>query len=230
MPFHFNAVIKAMKDAKYKRISGIKSDEWSILQDYSDILRPIAIALDKMQSEKDGSAGHIMPTLFYLEYQFTRLKEAVIEAFHARFNEFICIKTANKNLIVASVSHPKYKLKWIIDYIDKNMAEEMFIKECRVVAQDIGCLENVAPMMENTFYDQFIANEIRQEENIHFMDEISRFLGSSSQEIVALHDNTVIRKVFRKFNTTISSSAPIERLFSQGPMIFTAKRKSDFHT
>lgn len=234
MPFQFNAVVKAMKESNYKRISQVNTNEWSILEDYMVVLQPIANALDKMQREKDGCAGHIMPTLFYLDYQFKRiipetnvgiaLKNAVIEAFHTRFHKLMAIETENIDLIVASVSHPKYKLNWINNHEDKKTAEEMFIRECRKIAQDIGRLENAASTTEYTFYDRFLENDFPQERNRHFMDEISRFLSISSLEVLVLHDYPVIRKVFRKFNSTISSSAPIERLFSQGPLIFTARR------
>lgn len=54
--------------------------------------------------------------------------------------------------------------------------------------------------------------------------EVARYLSDTCCELKMLDDYRCIRAVFFKFNTTLSSSAPVERVFSQTMMIFTPRR------
>lgn len=54
--------------------------------------------------------------------------------------------------------------------------------------------------------------------------EVSQFLRDVRVENSILRDYRYIQPVFYKYNTTLSSSAPVERVFSQSLIIFTPRR------
>ena len=47
---------------------------------------------------------------------------------------------------------------------------------------------------------------------------------STAKELDCLHSHPIIKSLFLIYNTTLPSSAPVERLFSLGNMVLTPKR------
>ena len=56
--------------------------------------------------------------------------------------------------------------------------------------------------------------------------EALQFLSDPSHELDQLKRYPTVAKAFVKFNTTVPSSAPVERLFSQAGLILTPRRNS----
>lgn len=54
--------------------------------------------------------------------------------------------------------------------------------------------------------------------------EVDMYLSDSFKEIARLKIFPCIMKLFLKFNTTLPSSAPVERLFSLGSQIYVPRR------
>ena len=54
--------------------------------------------------------------------------------------------------------------------------------------------------------------------------EALQFLSDPSHELDQLKRYPTVAKAFVKFNTTVPSSAPVERLFSQAGLILTPRR------
>lgn len=54
--------------------------------------------------------------------------------------------------------------------------------------------------------------------------EISRYLNDERIDLSILNDFPSIREIYFRYNTTLSSSAPVERLFSRSKIIFRPQR------
>jgi hypothetical protein len=85
---------------------------------------PVAVALDKLQGEKDAFFGNIMPTLTTIQQKLngmmnTNLKHAeplvsaLLNGLDKRFGEELSFSRTVKDKIIAFVSHPYFKLRWI---------------------------------------------------------------------------------------------------------------------
>ena len=60
---------------------------------------------------------------------------------------------------------------------------------------------------------------------------VDDYLRSDCQELSLLKTMPIFKKLFRKYNTSLPSSAPVERMFSSAGRIFTKRRHqlSDEH-
>ena len=56
------------------------------------------------------------------------------------------------------------------------------------------------------------------------MNELDLFMVDPDINLESLHKYPWIKALFLRFNTALPPSAPVERLFSAGPLILTARR------
>lgn len=106
-------------------------------------MRPISQALDKLQGEftMESFFGSVLPTLSVIQRKlasFTpvhtgRLVSALQAGMDERFGDILnyeCMATNNKlkAFVVAAVSHPFFKVRWLLQ-THRNQAEELFTAE-----------------------------------------------------------------------------------------------------
>lgn len=113
------------------------------LEEYCALRKPLADSLDKLQGEKQAYQGHVAPTLIVLRkllIQSTQLKFckplclALINSLEKRFDCIFNLSDTNsKDYIIASISHPKFKLSWVpVRYT--NLCKTIFINDCNAVS------------------------------------------------------------------------------------------------
>lgn len=117
----------------------LKINEWTFLEEYCQVIEPLAISLDKLQGENNSFLGYVAPTILVLRrllISFTDLKYckplsfAIIQAIETRFNYILDLsRPESKDFIMASISHPKFKLSWVpLRYM--HLCKNLFITEC----------------------------------------------------------------------------------------------------
>lgn len=105
----------------------------------------------------------------------------------------------------------------------------MFLSECRQVMpqqQNEGELESNATSESDDFSMAFATRRLVRQNSIDqdIELEINKYFSDTRTHLEMLDDYPTIRKVYFKFNTTLSSSGAVERLFSQSSLIFTPRR------
>ena len=103
---------------------------------------------------------------------------AVVFGFKNRFKKFLNLDPKITDTILASVSHPLFKLRW------------------------------VCPNSDN-------AGDL----------EVFNYLKDPNKELDSLNSYKSVREIFIKYNTALTSSAPVERLFSFAGMVNAPKRR-----
>ncbi|KAL4097884.1 hypothetical protein QTP88_022586 [Uroleucon formosanum] len=187
-----------------------------------------------------------------LNFVFLELKLAKIKNTEWVFLEEYCkiiqpLTTALDKLQREKPIHPLFKCSWIpLRYID--LCCELFINECKLTNSYSDVYEN--PISDNSddsdteFYGNVFssqnsssndelstnADSALRNSNLSSVEALS-FLNSKLKELNILDSFPVVKQVFIKFNTSILSSAPVERLFSGAIQILTPRhnRLNDKH-
>lgn len=241
---------------KVKRLEKITPADWRCLQDYINILRPVAVALDILQGEKRACQGYIMPSIFSIMANvrnctnFTSeygrvMHKCMINCLERRFGDVLKFDEENNDLILAAVVHPNFKLSWIEKESDKEYAQSLFINKYISFAQksqhshdteEIEAPVEKQKSKENVFFQHIRQNERRTSTDDTLTMEIWKYILQPISDDVVVQTNQlkslpILEKMFRLYNTTLSSSAPVERLFSNASLIFTPHRNriSDEH-
>ena len=102
--------------------------ELDFIDEYVDVLYPVAVALDRLQGQKSESMsfmGALIPTLLTVKQKLTDLTVSpsirhclpmamvVLHALNRRFGMLINLQSEANDYIIAAVSHPYFKLRWV---------------------------------------------------------------------------------------------------------------------
>lgn len=232
----------------------LKNNEWGFINEYCKVMKPLAFSLDKLQGETKSFLGYVAPTILVLRKllilnqseQFTYCKPlslTIINSLEKRFNFLFYLNDPkSKDFIIASISHPKFKLDWVpVRY--KDLCKKIFIEECNsmstlTIIQPDSANEESDCTSDKEFYDNLYSHrsindssecysdeiDLSQENESNVQVQVIKFLNSKKKELDMLNNYPVIKKVFIKYNTSLPSSAPVERLFSGAVQVLTSRR------
>lgn len=119
-----------------------------------------------------------------------------------------------------------YKFKWIIDpenvvisrnYLEVEMSKYMGSPATSVVEDNNDSDDEFTPSQANVSMRRISTDN-------GVASEIFYYIEDNDKQLFMLSKYPSVCRIFRKFNTTLSSSAPIERLFSLAMLICTARR------
>ena len=136
----------------------------------------------------------------------------------------------SNNAIIAAITLPKFKLRWVDGQLKEDQFKQVLIQEIRLHANgDVTETENPVQQPESQassskkdhFYD-FDSNEDSTAPNV-IESEVNDYF-SNAKQYECLNKYSKVKELFLKYNTSIPSSAPVERLFSLGGLVLTPKR------
>jgi len=132
----------------------------------------------------------------------------------------------DKDALLAAVSCPKFKLRWLRDAGRRERVKELLIAECRRATTDTAQSSASVPSATTSASQgemDFFTFEAEPEETYSAENEVMDYL-RSAYDLQVLHQFSNIKKIFLKYNSPTPSSAPVERLFSLGGLVLTPRR------
>ena len=201
------------------------------LKEYCAILKPLSRGLDIFQGEDNCYYGALLPTLATIIKKTkaikpdlsmtTGLADAIESSIKKRFRKVF----DSKDAIIAAVTSPKFKLKWVESQETKDRYKQMLLDEMRLLEDDVIIENTVVEAKDKEkkkdFYEFESDDDDQSANSIEY--EAMEYL-SNAKKLECLHKHSKIKRLFLKFNTTLPSSVPVERLFSLGSLVLTPKR------
>ncbi|XP_056455754.1 uncharacterized protein LOC130389804 isoform X1 [Gadus chalcogrammus] len=216
-------------------LKAITDREYQFLREYCTVLKPLTVALDILQGEDNCFYGTLLPTLETLISKTLDLKsglqilgdlpEAVVMAIKTRFAEVLESETA----VLAAVTLPRFKLRWLRTQERKDKAKAGLLAECRKSAQDEDQLTGTNAPTRNLSTDSAIEDDLfsfedEEDSSASVESQVADYLKSGAQGMDSLNGFPLIKNISLKYNAATPSSAPVERLFSLGKLVFIPKR------
>ena len=195
------------------------------IREYCSVMQPLANALDILQGDKNLYMGYLLPTLVSVQRKLNALKpslqhagpllDAILAGLAERFNGY----SERPELIIASVTLPNFKLRWLDD-IGKEHARSLLYSHVSSFYNDNRHIsESDADSQEDDFFSFGSEKESRNTSS-----EVDMYLSDPSRDLLSLKKFPLIFKLFLQLNTSLPSSASVERLFSLGSQIYLPRR------
>lgn len=138
---------------------------------------------------------------------------AIYRIFYFRFYTFF----EKKELIIAACVHPKFKLNWLTG--EKKKLAASYLDDLLGIKSN----EN-SPIIEQKYdaHDDFFT--FHEMSNTSKEEELQTFLKSAKSNVDMLNNYPKLKQMFIQTNTTLPSSASVERLFSVGGAVLVQQR------
>ncbi|XP_029669432.1 uncharacterized protein LOC115239192 [Formica exsecta] len=222
-----------------------KDTDLEFLAEYIECVKPIAKALDRLQGEKNCFYGELLSDLLQTQKKLQKLQlrhlkycaklvVMLLEGLNKRFSNYFDFSYQVNDAILAAVSHPFFKLRWVPKE-RKNDVKELLVNETESLLTHMSKTRNDSMNVseathsesfftfEGGFSDESVANtSIKNTIELQCL----QYLQNEDTRLDSLNAFPTIKEVFIKYNTALPSSAPVERLFSYGGMIMQPNRRS----
>ena len=129
--------------------------------------------------------------------------------------------------IVAAVFLPRFKLRWLRTHEEKDKAKEILLAECRSIVRNEDQQEGTitTPICTSSSKeDQFFSFEDEDDNSATAESQVTEYLKSGARCVDSLNGFPLTKRISLKHNAATPSSAPVERLFSLGKLVFIPKR------
>jgi len=216
--------------------------ELEFLEEFQNVSKPIAYALDLLQGENGLFMGVTLPSLKRMNDMLLNMKnttkfcnkfvEACLNGVEKPFGELLKVDpTSPSDLVYAAMSHPGCKLRWLPSELHDNL-KQCFVKECQnyakptepeVVISSAAVLSPINPLLDFSGLDD---NSSTSNFDYNVELECVQFFKDTRTALDMLKDYPTIFKAFLRFNTPLPSSAPVERLFSSAGLVLSPRRCS----
>ena len=235
---------------QFFELPNLEENEWEFLEEYVMAMTPITKALNVLQDENDLYMGSFVPTILTVKTKLEEmlgdedsmvdlarpLVEALLNGLNGPFMDIIALNERARPLILASILHPFFKLRWIpADKVEE--LKSWYLEEAMNYAKAIednnggdsapasqpksngnkrGRKSTKVETEENDFFP--FSSETEKEEpddvSTSVLLEFIQYVDVPCEKIESgqLDRFPNVKKLFITFNTAIASSVPVERL------------------
>ena len=128
-------------------------NELDFLVEYKNVMEPLAVTLDQLQGDKDCYYGMLLPKLTQLRHKLQKMQAggsmllcgalvtSLLSGLAKRFEKFFDLnvtETSVREAVLAAVSHPGYKLKWVEPTSRENITQQFVSAAARMAEQGDG--------------------------------------------------------------------------------------------
>lgn len=140
----------------------------AMLVDYIECMKPIVDGLDCIQRQH-ATLGYVLPTLYALKHKLIQaelgttagstMRDCLLVAIDERFSTIMKLTPENKQLILASVTHPKFKLRWV-PRADLDLVRNLFIDNycAEHLLNSEGVVSSESSANEEDFFGNYMKN------------------------------------------------------------------------
>ncbi|XP_042329184.1 uncharacterized protein LOC121933470 isoform X2 [Sceloporus undulatus] len=234
VPLRVNAVMDRCSLAR------ITAEESLVVQEYTEIMGPLAQSLDILQRENGMFMGYLLPTLYNLDRKLQELENkpvgytyclpllrGVRKALRERFEPI----WEEKKLLLAACLHPRFKADWLesaarADQTSRYMMEALLKAEIRSMVGEDNTESSERDQEGDDLEDDFFNLQPRgKKSGVDTVDEeVWRYLKSPSREVSSLHAFPHVMQCFLQYNTGVPSSAAVEHLLSTGSSLVASRK------
>lgn len=203
-------------------ISEPNAEELAYLKEYVEVFKPLAFALDLLQEEQKSFFGLVIPTLLTLKTKLSGKKSvscflpdvinAVLDAFDARFQQLFAFPEAK----LATATMPQFRLWWLPE-LERDDMRKLLVAEARKIEVKHEAVEEFAPIESDDFFSYGPGGRSLEEPEA----EVLKYLEGSNKSLGCLKDFPRVRKLFLKYNSTLTSSTAVQQLFSHKENLIT---------
>uniref|UniRef100_W5N607 Uncharacterized LOC102693305 n=1 Tax=Lepisosteus oculatus TaxID=7918 RepID=W5N607_LEPOC len=219
-------------------VESFQAEEMLFLQEYVEVLKPLAYSLDFIQGEKKCFLGYLLPTVLTLKTKLSEIKpyvrflahliDTLIKAIDCKFEKLLGSREAK----IATLTIPKFRMWWLPP-AEREEAEKMLAEVAAVEEELHGNSDPKAACDSDSESEDNFFNfaTTHGEVNNSIESEVRNYLLDTSKCTSCLKKYPAVRHLFIKYNTTLLSCVPVERLYSHGGQILTQRHKgtSDDH-
>ncbi|CAH0563140.1 unnamed protein product [Brassicogethes aeneus] len=235
-------------------IAPFRENEILFLEEYIQIMKPLAETLDFLQGEENTYYGYLLPSIVSMRTKMQKLKlsneieqllrplDFIIDSIDRRFAFLLTLKKESRTAVIAAVLCPRFKIRWynvfknteisttskeiqswVIEAIEASISEAGFKTPEKQIYNDN---DPFFDFKEDTESFSSSAGNLLVDAKAKSQSELEllKYLNDQRTSLSMLDDYKYIKIVFRKYNTILPSSAPVERLFSFAQIINAPRR------
>lgn len=199
------------------KLNKLKTTEWLFLKEYCEVMELLASALDKLQGEKRSYLGYVAPTILSLRLSLLNstnrrvyckpLSLSIIQNLEKRFDYLFNLSSSkSKAFILASISHPKFKMNWVpVRY--KNVCRNLFVNECNTLSAVINSnpdscssSEENAESDDDKFYNNLLENSISENVIDHDLNESQSSTERRNTNLAGIQSSSFLNSKKKRFD------------------------------
>lgn len=131
-------------------------------------------------------------------------------------------------LVLAAISLPLFKTQFIMDDTSEEYARAIVRSEMMRYSAQVVETESINDTDNSIRHDFFVYSTNRNHRRTSLEDilsaEFQRYLNDERTSLDILGEYPHMKQIYLRYNTTLSASAAVERIFSQALMIFAPRR------
>ena len=195
------------------------------IREYVQVMQHCAKALNVLQGEKSSYLGCLLPVISGVRKKLEDEKEnltvcsSLCDALLAGVQKRFESERNDKRALIAAVIHPRFKVSWLDTEEEKLRAWEALRSELGHESSDSLQAEGLSE--EDDEMDFFCPKQ-----GSDSSDVLEEYKSTGVTRIDQLSNFPALKNLFVKYNTTLPSSASVERLFSHGGGLFRKNRYS----